>query len=149
MGSIPAGDMMITCLLYVGYEKSGNLTKPHNPSSLITERHTQDTHASCGPIVRLQHIQSVWPHFLVPTEEVSTTLNREISDRRRLTPLSLVVRVGKWVAVKYGSRRGAKSPRGSLPGKRRDSLALIAPRNAVRMDILVQVTDSKQTSSTN
>ena len=46
--------------------------------------------------------------------------------------------------------QGGKFPPGSLRGsKRRDSAPLFAPRNAVGVDILVQITDSKQPSSTN
>jgi hypothetical protein len=49
--------MVTSRLLYVGYGKSANITKPHDPSNAITERHTQNTHENGSsdylPISRL------------------------------------------------------------------------------------------------
>jgi hypothetical protein len=44
--------MMTIRLLPARYEKSPNLTEPHNPSSSITERHTQGTHTAAAKFAK-------------------------------------------------------------------------------------------------
>jgi hypothetical protein len=85
---------MIIGLLQACYGKSPNLT-------IHRVRALKDTHKTHTRAALRLSASSIFNRFGLT---FSTTLNREISDRRRLTPLSLVVRVGKWVAVKYGSQ---------------------------------------------
>jgi len=135
-------------LVQAGYGRSPNVTKPPKSSGSITERHTQDTHASGDPTIRL------FAYLIGQTLSLSTEdLHAPKSLKKCSRPLAKLCRDASGNGRRSSTRRLRQA---NLPQVHFLAIsvvtaraALFAPGDAVGVDILIQVTDSKQTSAPN